>query len=200
MTRKTHQLAVLFLFFGLGLAALAGQADPHGFDEEAAVERARLATEAFSGALKYELMAAMKAGGPVKAIEVCSQRAPAIAKQVSDQQGMELKRVSQKYRNPDNAPNAWQLAVLQSFQSRKQEGADPASLSWHKLVGTGADRELRYMKAIPTGGLCLQCHGENIDRNVAEKLNELYPDDRAIGYQQGDIRGAFVVTQTAGAE
>ena len=200
MNRETHRLIRAVLFSGLGLAALASQAGTPDFDEEAALERARLATQAFSGALKSELMAAMQEGGPIAAIAVCNQRAPAIARQVSDRQGMELKRVSQRYRNPDNAPNAWQLTVLQSFEASEEAGQDPRSLSWHQRVGSGTDRELRYMKAIPTDALCLQCHGAAIDPKVAAKINQLYPNDRATGYEQGDIRGAFVVTQAAGAE
>ena len=50
------------------------------------------------------------------------------------------------------------------------------------------------MKAIPTDGLCLQCHGTAIPAEVADKLAELYPHDKAVGYREGDIRGAFVVT------
>ena len=44
-----------------------------------------------------------------------------------------------------------------------------------------------------TGGLCLQCHGEAIAPPVAEKISALYPDDKATGFREGDIRGAFVV-------
>ena len=51
------------------------------------------------------------------------------------------------------------------------------------------------MKAIPTGGLCLQCHGTAIAPKLAEKLSELYPEDKATGYSEGEIRGAFVVTR-----
>jgi hypothetical protein len=51
------------------------------------------------------------------------------------------------------------------------------------------------MKAIPTGALCLQCHGLDIAPPVAEKIAELYPYDKATGYREGDIRGAFVVTK-----
>jgi hypothetical protein len=51
------------------------------------------------------------------------------------------------------------------------------------------------MKAIPTGGLCLQCHGKALAPPVAEKLAELYPGDKATGYEQGDLRGAFVITR-----
>ena len=42
---------------------------------------------------------------------------------------------------------------------------------------------------------CLECHGKvykNID--LRRKVAEIYPLDRAIGYEMGDLRGAVVVT------
>ncbi|MCP3704745.1 MAG: DUF3365 domain-containing protein, partial [Alteromonas sp.] len=51
----------------------------------------------------------------------------------------------------------------------------------------------RYMKAIPTAELCLNCHGSNINQDVAAKLKQLYPSDQATGFNRGDIRGAFSV-------
>jgi hypothetical protein len=50
------------------------------------------------------------------------------------------------------------------------------------------------MKAIPTKIVCLKCHGSEIDPKIVAKLDELYPEDKAVGYKQGDIRGAFYVT------
>ncbi|HSD70126.1 MAG TPA: DUF3365 domain-containing protein, partial [Woeseiaceae bacterium] len=51
----------------------------------------------------------------------------------------------------------------------------------------------RYMKAIPTGGLCLACHGSAIPDDVRGLLDDHYPHDRALGYEAGDMRGAFSV-------
>ena len=55
--------------------------------------------------------------------------------------------------------------------------------------------EYRYMKAIaiPEGAPCLACHGEAIDAAVATRLRELYPSDKATGYKQGELRGAFTI-------
>jgi len=51
------------------------------------------------------------------------------------------------------------------------------------------------MKAIPTGGGCLLCHGTNLSPEIGQALADLYPEDRATGFTEGDIRGAFVVIQ-----
>ena len=158
--------------------------------------QAKASVAAFASALKSELTAAMQAGGPVQAIEVCHTKAAMIADEVSAQQGLQIERVSLRNRNPGNAPNEWQRAVLESFEQQKAAGADPAALSWHEIAESGQRREFRFMKAIPTQSLCLACHGEALAPPVAAKIAELYPEDRATGFSEGDLRGAFVVTRS----
>jgi hypothetical protein len=175
------------------LAAVAATpANADAPDNEAA---ARAAVMAFASALKSELVSAMQSGGPLNAIEVCNTRAPEIARQASLDNGMKLSRVSLRNRNPDNAPNDWQTAVLQDFERSRQAGEAVDRLSWSTTAQTGQGHEFRFMKAIPTAPLCLACHGETLQPEVAAKIEELYPADKATGFQAGDLRGAFVVTR-----
>ena len=51
------------------------------------------------------------------------------------------------------------------------------------------------MKAIPTGELCLLCHGETIDPDIAAAIDKAYPEDQARGFSLGDIRGAFTLSK-----
>jgi hypothetical protein len=166
-----------------------------GFDESAEVEWASQATLEYGEALKSELKAAMQAGGPLQAIEVCKTKAPVIDEEVSLANDVNMSRVSTRNRNPGNAPNEWQEKVLDSFESRKLAGEDNNTLTWHEVVQTQSGPEFRFMKAIPTGAICLQCHGSDIAPPVAQKLGELYPADKATGFVMGDLRGAFVVTR-----
>jgi len=164
-----------------------------GYDQSTELDWANQATAEYAGALKSELMAAMKSGGVLQAIEVCNIKALVIDEEVSLANNVNLSRVSARNRNPANAPNEWQSVVLESFEARKLAGEEPGKLTWHEVVETESGLEFRFMKAIPTAGLCLQCHGTDIAPPVAEKLADLYPDDRATGFSEGDLRGAFVV-------
>ena len=164
-------------------------------DKQEEMVRAKTAIQAFAGELQAQLTSAMKAGGPVAAIGVCKSEAMPITARVAEQHGLKLHRVSLRYRNPANAPNVWQTAVLEDFERRKSAGEDPASISWAEFTDAGSDREFRMMKAIPTVGICLQCHGTEIAPEVSEALAALYPEDLATGFQEGDLRGAFVVTR-----
>ncbi|HPE60770.1 MAG TPA: DUF3365 domain-containing protein [Thiolinea sp.] len=171
-------------------AAVTAPATP---DKAALVTEAREAVMALGGTLKGELQAAMKAGGPVEAIAVCNIRAPEIASTVSAEKGLSIKRVSLKSRNPDTGvPNTWQQAVLEDFETRKAAGEAPDQLAYAEVV----DQEFRFMKAIPTERLCLTCHGTGLATDISTKISELYPEDKATGYQEGDLRGAFVVVKT----
>ena len=159
------------------------------------VDAAKMAVKSFAGALKTELTTVMQVAGPVAAIDVCNTRARPIADLVSEEKGMQLSRVSLKNRNPDNAPNDWQQAVLLDFEAQKDSGKSISGLAWSETAETEQGREFRFMKAIPTGGVCLVCHGSAISPEVEQKLAELYPHDKATGFKEGDIRGAFVVTR-----
>jgi hypothetical protein len=186
----TRTKPLVFLLLTLGIAAQATPADQPGD-----MERAQAAVAEFSKALKAELMAAMRSGGPVAAIEVCNIQAPRIAEHISAANDLQISRVSRKNRNPGNAPNDWQARVLASFEDRKQAGEDPSGLTWQETTEIDGVTEFRFMRAIPTAALCLQCHGEALAPPVAERLAELYPDDKATGFREGDLRGAFVVTR-----
>ncbi|QXP85218.1 DUF3365 domain-containing protein [Methylococcus sp. Mc7] len=164
---------------------------PSPVDEAALVEKAKAAVRTLGSALKAALEAALRAGRQVDALSVCQLEAPAIASQVSAQSGMQVSRVSLKYRNINNAPTEWQSQVLNDFENRKIAGENPANLSYAKVVGN----EFRFMKAIPIEGVCLGCHGDAIGPAIKSKLSELYPQDLATGYREGDLRGAFVVVQ-----
>jgi hypothetical protein len=158
---------------------------------EALVGESRQAIKAFAENLQGELKAAMRDGGPVNAIDVCHTVAPDIAQAVSDARGVDVARRSLQNRNPGNAPNDWEQAVLEEFEARKVAGEPLDSLDFAEVVETDDGREFRYMKAIPTGELCLNCHGSDIAPDVVERLDALYPEDKARGFSVGDIRGAF---------
>ena len=149
--------------------------------------------KAFFGDLKGELVKSMKSGGPVQTIGVCHKVAPNLSEAHSQMSGWQVARTSLKPRNTNNAPDAWETAVLNGFEAKKAAGADPASLVHTEIVEENGRRVFRMMKAIPTAEVCTKCHGVEIPAPVVEKLDELYPEDKARGFSVGDIRGAFTL-------
>ncbi len=172
--------------------AAASQTHNPPIDAAALTEQAKAAVKALGGNLKSKLEAALKDGAPENAIDICQITAPEINKAVSAEYGMSVNRVSLKNRNPvSGQANAWQTKVLQDFEARKTSGESPDTLVYSEVI----NNEFRFMKAIPTAGVCLNCHGANLNPSVADRLAKLYPHDKATGYQEGDLRGAFVVVK-----
>ena len=168
-------------------------------EQQALMERevasARKITKDFVGSLKGELKKAIQEGGPVNALSVCHTRAIPITNEVASQHGVRLSRVSLKNRNPNNAPNEWQKPILEEFDARAANGDDPKALAFATIVEVDGKKQFRFMKAMPVGKVCLNCHGAELKPEVAAKLKELYPEDKATGYSLGQIRGAVVIVK-----
>ncbi|OOZ37741.1 Tll0287-like domain-containing protein [Solemya velesiana gill symbiont] len=157
---------------------------------------ARGIVKSFLKNLKGELQKGMKSGGPVNAIEVCNTKAPGIARDASQNSGWDVARTSLKLRNPSNKPDTWELKALNDFEARKAAGEDPTKMEHTEVVEVNGQKTFRYMKAIPTGDVCLHCHGTAIKEPVVKKLDMLYPADKARGFNKGDLRGAFTLSKT----
>ncbi len=135
----------------------------------------------------------MQSGGPINALGVCNVEAMPITEQAGENSDALVSRVSLKNRNPNNVPNDWQTPILQDFDKRAANGESVESMASVTVSETEDVKQLRFMKAMPTGGVCLACHGQQIDSALQAKLDGLYPDDKATGYSLGEVRGAIVV-------
>lgn len=182
MIRMLTAVAMLAVAMGCGGGESSAPADPHAdFAAEARAATNRLRVE-----LKSALGAAMQDGGPVAAIEVCHERAPEIAADLSAQTGLAVGRVAVRHRNPANAADPAESAVLAAFEAR------PA-LDDTVVVHDGRPTYLRAIRI--DAPACLTCHGpeESLDPGLRDRIATLYPDDRATGFVAGNLRGAFVV-------
>jgi hypothetical protein len=165
--------------------------------EPAWVQAARSSATAVPPKLLAALNTAIQASGPADAIDVCKEMAPRMARAASEQSGWQIKRVSLGNRNPKAVPDAWERQVLEDFDRSQKAGADPAKLERWEVVTENHQAVRRYMRALPTQALCIQCHGtpEQLGAGVAERLKQRYPQDRATGYTIGQIRGAMTLRQ-----
>ncbi len=160
---------------------------PTGISPELTAE-AQAIVQQFVGTLLPTLQLAIAAGGPVNAIEVCAVEAPAIAARLSEQTGWDVSRVSLKARNDSlAAPDTWETVILSQYDQRHRGGESGADMNTAEMVSG----QFRYMQAQPAAPLCLTCHGTNISDDVKSVLQQRYPNDKATGYVEGQIRGAI---------
>ena len=161
--------------------------------EEVQVEEGRLAARSavnkLGATLKATLGGALATGDLVAVLDVCAEQAPQMADTVTAQSGITVGRTSERTRNPANRPSDWQLAVLHEWQADKERGID---ISKREFYVAQPDGGFRYMRPILVKPPCLVCHGEIQSAELKAALENRYPDDRATGYQVGDLRGAFV--------
>ena len=190
----------LMIVAGLAILALTGcikkvEQESGGIDDKKAVAACEQIIADYQAALKKELVAAMTAGGPPEAISVCNVAAPAIADSFMTRPGLDIRRVSLKQRNMHFAPDSFEVAVLEFFDGATK--TEPAVYS-ELLTDSAGVQRFRYLKEIKVGQLCLKCHGNpgGFSPELAAILTEKYPQDKAIGYDVGDSRGAFSVTLT----
>ncbi|MBM3390449.1 MAG: DUF3365 domain-containing protein [Betaproteobacteria bacterium] len=185
--KKTVRIA---LPLALALAAAPGFAN-----DDKMLSEARGVAAGIPPKLLNVLDEEIKKGGPEGAIGVCREKAPAMARAASEQTGWAIRRVSLKNRNPKAVPDAWEEAVLKDFDKRAAAGEKPTGLEKGEVVTVDGKQMYRYMKALPTQDLCLQCHGtpERVSPAVQAKLKEFYPDDKAVGYASAEIRGAITL-------
>jgi hypothetical protein len=159
--------------------------------------RSRAITQQLGAALKAELGAAIAKSGPAGAIDVCRTRAPEIAAKLSSESGATVTRTALRVRNPANAPDDLQRAVLEQFDDDLKAGHVEQPLEAAVEINRGGKTERRYMRAIPTDAVCLACHGTSLAPDVAAAIAKRYPADRATGFATGQLRGAFSVVWPA---
>jgi hypothetical protein len=195
MPRKTLSSAVLAMSLSLCAPVVADTAAAPELKAQAAG-----LVQDYASRLKAALTAAMQAQGPEGALEVCHTQAPEIAAEISQNSGWSVARTSLKLRNTASAPDAYERRIMDEFNARIVQGEKPADLVSAEIVLDKGKPTFRFVKAIPTGELCLTCHGETIAPALKQKIVALYPDDQATGFKPGDMRGVFTLKKNMEAK
>lgn len=146
--------------------------------------------------LKGELTTAMQVSVS-DAIEVCSSKALELTSSITDsvENVTAIKRTSFKYRNPQNAPDEWEMKALKMFEDAAKKG-ETLPASYVQKVEENGQTTYRYYQPMKVAPLCLNCHGDKnmLSEEVSAQLANLYPEDKATGYQEGDFRGVIRVS------
>lgn len=162
-------------------------------ENDEARAKAQKAAKQLMEALKERLQSEIGAGGFARAVEVCSKDALKLTADIGGENGVELRRVTAKARNPKNVPDAYEQGALKTMEADLSAGT--LKEAYEGVQGEGGTRYYRFMKPLRVGDLCLNCHGgeDALNKEAAEKIKKLYPDDKATGYAPGQLRGAVSV-------
>jgi Protein of unknown function (DUF3365) len=186
--------------FGTSLMATSAQAQSAATaqlpDIDKRVASAREVTTTYAEKLKAELKQALKTGGPKAAVGACMTIPTELDTQLSEESSFDVGRTALKLRNLENTPDDWEKANLEAFVKRIASGADGKTLEAYDVTVTKEGQKLfRYMRPIMMGEMCLSCHGPNVAQDVKAEIARTYTDDKAVGFNLGELRGAFTLVQ-----
>ena len=160
-----------------------------------AVEIAREAAQNAFLQLSDELAKAIEIGGPVAAIPVCSTKAIPLVSEVAAKRNLNMIRLSDRHRNPEQAAEGLDLAAIESFRAAMKRGETPAPTVDEMADGSTVVR----LPITISQPLCLQCHGSESDiaPETRKAILAVYPNDKATGYQINDLRGIWRIGVSA---
>jgi len=175
-----------------GLFCSAWPAPPATGEAEALAAARQVAAD-LTGRLRELLSRELAAGGFADAVRVCAETAQQTTQGFAARAGHSVRRVSAKYRNAQDAPDAYEQKKLAELEQLHARGQLPGEVS--EVVSESGQPYLRYLKPITVAPMCLNCHGprETLAPEIRQILDERYPGDRATGYRAGDFRGAVSV-------
>ena len=111
-----------------------------------------------------------------------------IAQLVAADLDYRIRQISDRYRNPRNAPDPFEARMLQRFY------ANPDLVEVYDVTESGGDQAFRYLRAFTADASCLECHGDPQD--APQFIRDIFPvaQDRSYHYRVGEVIGAASVT------
>ena len=143
--------------------------------------------------LGKKLKNAIQNGGVENAISFCNLNAMPLIDSLSSKFSTEIRRVSLKVRNPNDHPDNLEREILEAYAYQWKD-----SIPLQTNVQALEEGKYLFTKPILIDNtLCLGCHGtpENgLLKQTADFIKLKYPNDKATGYQIGDLRGIWSIT------
>lgn len=155
----------------------------------------RTEAKAFMDSLKAVLVQKIQTEGIVSAVNVCSDTAQVLTQNYARAKNLSIKRVSFKNRNPKNVPDEYETKVLKKFEELVASGKLTPEVEHIEVVTENSAKKVRFLKPIVIQAECLNCHGQEaqILPDVRNIIASKYPQDKAINYNLGELRGAISI-------
>lgn len=148
--------------------------------------KANLIVRKTADSLRKVLLGAIEKEGVPAAVTYCNAEATGLTA-IYAQDGVEVRRVASRNRNPHNAPKGIEAIALKTMS-----GSDVRFL--HATDQEG--RVFHYFQPIYMKAACLNCHGKaesQVSTATMAVLQELYPEDKAMGFELDALRGMWHV-------
>lgn len=107
------------------------------------------------------------------------------AQSIAQSRGWAVQQLARKYRNPAHQLDPEADSISAQFVHDPEQ-----TEAWLRTVRDETPG-WRYFRRITVESSCLACHGPKEERPRFVKEN--YPEDRAYGFEEGDLRGLYAV-------
>lgn len=138
--------------------------------------------------LGKNLMGTIQRNGVLEAVKFCNEAAYPITDSMEVVYNAVIKRVSDKPRNLDNLANSKEKYYIRKFQKVIANNQEP------QPIIEDNSKMINFYYPITTNNMCLQCHGTNIKPSLYKEIKQLYPDDKAVGYTENEVRGIWSIS------
>ena len=141
--------------------------------------------------LAKNLIETIQKEGVIASLKYCNTKAIPITDSLSVALNADIKRVSNKPRNTTNKATNEETELIGMYQKRINENKP-----LKPKLRTLKNGKTQYYAPIVTNQMCLQCHGKpnkDMKEETLLALKELYPRDKAIGYDVNQVRGLWSV-------
>jgi cytochrome c553 len=139
--------------------------------------------------LGQNLMGTIQKEGTLAALNFCNIQAIPLTDSMATKHNANIKRVSDKPRNPDNKANSEELTYINQYKKQVSLNLEVKPT----IIEKG--EKVQFYYPITTNSMCLQCHGDsnNIDPEVRRNILSLYPNDMAYDYTENQVRGIWSI-------
>lgn len=199
MQRKQVLILGISLLFAFIIISSCSNTRTKPLDEasrQALLQQGDSISQLMQQVLLNHVAAAMQEGGSAYAVAFCNLRAIPLTDSIAAATGTQIKRLSDKNRNPDNHlattadSTAWHVMQTAAYNGEP--------LPQHLLEQDDKEGYYLYYKPITLGmPTCLKCHGDpqtDISPETMTLLQSHYPVDLATGYQIGALRGMWKIS------
>lgn len=149
-------------------------------------ELGKMILAAAADTLQSSLKRAIVENGVDGAIQFCNVHATGLVSDLEDSLGVSIMRVTNNPRNPKDSLTNIDRDIWEAYAYASSNEAQLQELDDQTLILT--------KPIMISTGLCLNCHGEPGNTITSENydlIKSKYPNDQAINYQVGDLRGMW---------
>ncbi len=198
--RHTLLVLAVFLqiFFGLNLTSYSVTAAENREFDSKVVHLGKEIANKFLSNLMESLENVISNQGTAKAVAVYKEKVDEITRMIKNDlnnKDIGIKLLSPRYRDVENSPDYYEEQAYQDFQKVwKDTGRYPPYVI--QEIRRNGRVLYRYYEPLYVKRLCLKCHGtlESLDIEAVKCIRQEHPNDNAVGYKLGDLRGFIRIT------